>query len=235
MTESTGEFLVGYARVSTHEQSLEMQLQELEKAGVPRERVYTDVMSGGQMNRPGLRLMISHIRRGDVVVVWKLDRLGRSLRGVLDAVEELEKRGIRIRSITEPFDTTTPMGKMMMQIMLALAEMERNLIAERTRAGIKAYQERGGRMGPKHHVLHYPKRLKHFRMLYDSGRLEKMSAQQIIDELNAIDPKAPKIKRPQSFYNWRRTNYEGFDLTPDVPLAKCKPETGNDGKSGGND
>lgn len=133
--------LIGYMRVSTADQTTALQEDALQKAGC--ERVYRDVISGATDQRPGLSLLLEVARPGDTLVVWKLDRLGRSLRNLIDTVLDLEKRGINFRSTTENFDTSTPGGKFIFYLFGALAEMERDIIRQRTRAGLDAARARG--------------------------------------------------------------------------------------------
>ena len=123
---------IGYARVSTRDQNLEMQLDALNKAGC--KRVFTDKLSGAQVERPGLKEALSHLREADTLVVWKLDRLGRSVKGLVDLVNELETQKVHFQSITDGVDTKTPAGRFFFHVMASLAEMERELILERTRA-----------------------------------------------------------------------------------------------------
>lgn len=133
--------LFGYARVSTADQNLDLQRDALTKAGC--EKNFTDVASGALSDRQGLQEAIEHVRPGDVLVVWRLDRLGRSLQHLLEVVGSLHERGVGFRSLSEALDTTTSGGKLVFQIFGALAEFERNLISERTQAGLKAARARG--------------------------------------------------------------------------------------------
>lgn len=133
--------LVGYARVSTQEQDPALQLDALAKAGC--EKVYTEKASGAQRDRPQLNAALSYMRDEDILVVWKLDRLARSLRQLIDTVEMLEAHGIGFCSLTEAIDTTSPGGKLIFHIFAALAEFERDIIRERTRAGLASARERG--------------------------------------------------------------------------------------------
>lgn len=133
--------LIGYARVSTQDQSLDLQLDALERAGC--DKVFSDIASGAKAGRPNLELALSHARQGDTLVVWKLDRLGRSLRHLIDTIQALSDRGIGFRSLQESIDTTTPGGKLVFHVFGALAEFERDLIRERTNAGLKAARARG--------------------------------------------------------------------------------------------
>lgn len=138
---------IGYARVSTLEQNPELQLDALNKAGC--EKIYTDQVSGVKADRPGLRDALAYTRKGDCLVVWRLDRLGRSLKHLIQTVEDLESRGVGFASLQEGFDTTTSGGKLIFQIFGALAEFERNLIRERTKAGLAAARARGRLGGRK--------------------------------------------------------------------------------------
>src|ERR1700736_1608001 len=133
--------LIGYARVSTADQNLDLQRDALKKAG--SKRVFSDQMSGARADRPGLAEALSHARQGDALVVWRLDRLGRSLPNLIEVVAELERRGVGFKSLTESIDTTTTGGKLIFHIFGALAEFERNLIRERTNAGLAAARARG--------------------------------------------------------------------------------------------
>jgi DNA invertase Pin-like site-specific DNA recombinase len=135
---------IGYARVSTHEQNLEMQLEALKKTGC--KRIFTDKLSGTQVERPGLKEALSQLRQADTLVVWKLDRLGRSVKGLVDLVNELETQKVHFQSITDGIDTKTPAGRFFFHVMASLAQMERELIMERTRAGLQAAR-RQGRVG----------------------------------------------------------------------------------------
>lgn len=139
--------LVGYARVSTAEQSLQMQIDALVEAGVHRDHIHTETASGVASRRPALALALKDCRRGDTLVVWKLDRLGRSMLDLLNRINELEARGVGLRSLTGSIDTTTPAGRLMLHVLGALAEFERDLIRERSRAGLLAHIARGGRVG----------------------------------------------------------------------------------------
>jgi len=137
--------LVGYARVSTQDQNLELQLDALNSAGC--EKVYQDKASGAKTDRPGLDDLLAFIRDGDTLVVWRLDRLGRTLRHLIETVADLEERGIGFRSLQESIDTTTSSGKLIFHVFSALAEFERTLIRERTQAGLTAARARGRKGG----------------------------------------------------------------------------------------
>jgi DNA invertase Pin-like site-specific DNA recombinase len=136
-----GQMLIGYARVSTEEQSLDLQLDALKAAGC--RRVFTDKVSTTKADHPGLAEAVSHLRDRDVLVIWKLDRLGRTVKGLVDFVADLYERRIQFRSLTDGIDTTTPAGRFFFHVMASLAQMERELLAERTRAGLAAARRRG--------------------------------------------------------------------------------------------
>src|ERR671938_690727 len=140
--------LIGYARVSTQDQTLNLQLDRLKAAGC--EKIFTDHISGTKAERPGLTDALSHLRPGDTLVVWRLDRLGRSLPHLIETVNGLQERGIGFKSLTESIDTTTSGGKLIFHIFGALAEFEREIIRERTKAGLQSARARGKAGGPKH-------------------------------------------------------------------------------------
>ncbi|HAT3881873.1 TPA: recombinase family protein [Legionella pneumophila] len=133
--------LIGYARVSTDDQNLHLQHDELKKAGC--EKFFDDKITGSKIERPGLDAAIDYAREGDVIIVWRLDRLSRSLKDLIQVVSDLESKGIGLKSIHESIDTTSSSGKLIFHIFGALAEFERNLIRERTHAGLKAARARG--------------------------------------------------------------------------------------------
>jgi DNA invertase Pin-like site-specific DNA recombinase len=133
--------LVGYARVSTQDQKPALQRDALTAAGC--EKLFEETASGAQRDRPQLQAAIDYMREGDTLVVWKLDRLARSMKQLIETVEGLDARGIGFRSLTEAIDTTTPGGKLVFHIFGALAEFERSIIRERTNAGLKAARDRG--------------------------------------------------------------------------------------------
>jgi DNA invertase Pin-like site-specific DNA recombinase len=137
--------LIGYARVSTQEQTLNLQQDALKKAGCSK--IFTDIASGAKTERIGLEEALEYVRKGDTLVVWRLDRLGRSLPHLITTMTSLEERGIGFKSLTENIDTTTSGGKLIFHIFGALAEFERNLIRERTQAGLTAARARGKKGG----------------------------------------------------------------------------------------
>lgn len=157
--------LIGYARVSTPEQDLAPQLVALSEAGC--EKVFSDKASGAKANRAGLADALSHARPGDVLVVWKLDRLGRTMKGLVDLAAELAERKIGLRSLTDGIDTAGTAGKLVFHIMAAMAEMERDLVRERTTAAL-IIAKRAGRIGGRKTVM-TPKRLDAARRLLATG------------------------------------------------------------------
>lgn len=133
--------LIGYARVSTQDQDPELQVDALKKAGC--EKIFVEKASGAKRERPELQAAIDYARDQDTIVVWKLDRLARSLKQLIETVEGLEDRGIGFKSLTETIDTTSPGGRLVFTIFAGLAEFERSIIKERTRAGLEAARSRG--------------------------------------------------------------------------------------------
>src|SRR5664280_1951462 len=159
-----GQTLIGYARVSTEDQNASLQEDALKTAGCVR--VFTDHASGSKPSRPELDRMLDQLRSGDVVVVWRLDRLGRSLKNLIALVDDLAGLGVGVKSVSESIDTTTANGRLFFSIMGALAEFERDLIRERTNAGLAAARARG-RVGGRPSVMN-TKKVTTARKLYDS-------------------------------------------------------------------
>lgn len=182
---------IGYARVSTDLQSLELQNQALQKADC--EKTFTDKMSGSRSDRPGLQEAMSHLREGDTLVVWKLDRLGRSVKALVDLVNELEARKVHFASITDQIDTSTTAGRFFFHVMASLAQMERELIVERTQAGLKAARTLG-RVGGRKRKMDAGK-VEAAKRLLSSGTLAKDVAKSLgvsIPTLYRWVPAAPK-------------------------------------------
>jgi len=139
--------LIGYARVSTEDQKLDLQRDALARAGC--DRTFEDRASGARADRPGLADALSHLRRGDTLVVWRLDRLGRTTHQLVGLLEQFERAGVRLLSLQDGIDPSSVMGKAMLQIGAVFAEMERNLLRERTKAGLAAARARGRLGGRK--------------------------------------------------------------------------------------
>jgi DNA invertase Pin-like site-specific DNA recombinase len=133
--------LIGYMRISTQDQKLDLQREALKQAGC--QKFYEDQVSGLKAERPGLQKALEQLREGDTFVVWKLDRLGRNVKNLIEFVANLEKDKVNFRSLTDQIDTSTPMGTFFFHMMASLAQMERELIVERTRAGLAAARQRG--------------------------------------------------------------------------------------------
>lgn len=191
-----------------------MQREALERAGVAAGDIFSDKMSGAKVKRPGLENAIKACWPGDILVVWKLDRLGRSLIGTLDTMKTLNEREIDFRSITEQFDTSTPAGKALMQLSMVFAELERNLISERTKAGIASRKARGLIKPRWHGIRDVPARLKKFHELDAKGKIADvedggMTMTEIVNTLNAAGPKNVKPFSMQSYNQWRKNGFNG--------------------------
>lgn len=139
--------LIGYARVSTEDQNLDLQRDALLKAGVEKDRIYEEHISGAKAKRPELMACLRSLREGDVLAVWKLDRLGRSLPDLIRIITDLSDRKIGFKSLTEQIDTTTAGGRLIFHVFGAVAQFERDLVSERTKAGLAAARARGKRGG----------------------------------------------------------------------------------------
>jgi DNA invertase Pin-like site-specific DNA recombinase len=165
----------GYARVSTDDQSTALQLAALTRAGCRTKTIFKDEgISGATTNRPGLLRCLKTLKDGDTLIVWKLDRLGRSLRDLKAMLYDLRERGVKFQSVTEQIDTETPTGRAMWQMIGVLAELERSLISERTRAGVKAAQHRGVKFGRKPKLSR--EQIGHARKLISEGEAPKSVA-----------------------------------------------------------
>lgn len=153
---------IGYARVSTHDQNLDLQKDALTQRGCVK--IFEDAISGVKDERPGLNEAISYMREGDALVVWKLDRLGRTLKGLIQFITRLHERGINFISLQENIDTTTSTGKLIFHIFGALSEFERDIIIERTKAGLNAARARGRVGGRKKKLT--PEKVRQVQQLY---------------------------------------------------------------------
>ncbi len=165
--------LLAYARVSTQDQTLNLQLDALRAAGVDPARIYQDTASGAKAstNRPGLAAALDHLRPGDTLAVWRLDRLGRTLKQLIELINDLNNKDVGFKSLTENIDTTTSGGKLIFHIFGALAEFEREVIRERTNAGLQAARARG-RKGGRPKAITDQKKLTQMFALYDSKETE---------------------------------------------------------------
>lgn len=177
---------IGYARVSTHDQNLGLQEDSLKSAEC--KEIFQDIASGAKTERPGLEEALAYLREGDTLVVWKLDRLGRSIQHLIQTIKSLNKRKIGFKSLQENIDTTTSGGKLIFHIFSALAEFERDLIGERTKAGLKAARTRG-RLGGRPPLLDN-RQITRMIEMYDEGK-------NTVAEICKIY----SISRP-SFYNY---------------------------------
>lgn len=168
---------IGYARVSTSDQSLDQQIEALEAEGC--QSIYTDTSSGVSKKRSGLDEALKALRADDILVVWKLDRLGRSLSHLVKTIDEISQRDVKFKSLHDPIDTTTPSGKMVFGIFASLAQFELELIRERTQAGLEAAKKRG-RIGGRKPILN-KSQIKTLKSLKEAG---KHSVTEICDQLN---------------------------------------------------
>ena len=164
--------LIGYIRVSTNDQNTDLQRNALQSANC--ELIFEDRISGKKSDRPGLKKALRCLQEGDTLVVWKLDRLGRSMRHLVMLTEELREKGINFRSLTDSIDTSTPMGRFFFHVMGALAEMERELIVERTRAGLAAAREKG-RIGGRRRIMTEEVTERARRMLRNGATLHQVA------------------------------------------------------------
>jgi DNA invertase Pin-like site-specific DNA recombinase len=196
--------LIGYARISTTDQNLDLQIDALEKAGC--DKIFRDTVGGANAERPGLAQAMTFMREGDVFVVWKLDRLGRSLRDLIDIISALRQRGIGFRVMQESIDTTTPAGELIFHIFGALAEFERALIRQRTQAGLQAARARG-RKGGRPKKLNPKQEAQVVKMLADAaipiGDIEALFPQvsrttlyRIAKRANLDNPTTPEVSSP---------------------------------------
>lgn len=168
--------LIGYARVSTQDQHLDLQLKSLTEVGC--EKIFQDKVSGKKLEKTGLIEAISHLRKGDTLVVWKLDRLGRSVKQLVALIDQLNKQEIQFKSITDSIDTSTPSGRFFFHVMASLAEMERELMIERTKAGLAIAKQQGRTGGRKPKMT--PSKIASAKKLLSSG----IPAKEVAKNLN---------------------------------------------------
>jgi DNA invertase Pin-like site-specific DNA recombinase len=186
--------LLGYARVSTSDQSTDFQHDLLHAAGCAK--IFTDTISGTVAERPGLTQVKEHLREGDTLVIWRLDRLGRSLRDLITWVKYLDEHGIALKSLNENIDTSTPTGRLVFHIFGAISEFERDLIAERTRNGLSAARVRG-RLGGRPKTLNKDKRQLAIRLHQE----KKHSVEKICEMMGISKPTLYKYIRSEQIAN----------------------------------
>lgn len=183
----------GYARVSTINQSLELQSDALTKAGC--DRIYHDTVSGAKEHRPGLDRMIEQLRESDTVVVWKLDRLGRSMQNLVELMTMFDRMGVQFQSLTENIDTTTPGGVLIFNMFASLAQFERDLIRERTNAGLKAARARGRKGGRPARLT--AEQVKEVRRKYDGSTMTVDEIAKLMDVGRTTIYRALEKTKPQ--------------------------------------
>ncbi len=205
MSTATG-MTIGYARVSTDDQDEALQRDALEKAGC--ERLFVDTASGTLGSRPALDAMLERLRPGDTVVVWRLDRLGRSLRHLISLVGDLEARGVQLRSLTEQLDTSTPAGRLVFHVFASMAEFERDLIRQRTMAGPQAARE-CGRPGGRPTVM-TPEKLRAAKALLEAGESVSDAARAVgVSQATLYRARACHVEtRPRETASARRASLE---------------------------
>lgn len=205
--------LYGYARVSTVDQDLTLQIDALTAAGVPKSHIFKEEKSGRTMKRAQLQDLITrYLRPGDALVVWRLDRLGRTASGLLALVEELTKNDIKFISLQEGIDARTPAGKLMLTMLAAMAQFESDVNSERTKAGMAASRARGGKAGRDHYILSRPAKLLPFTKLWIEGRIPDgdIGARRFIKMMNEFDSKGPQYKSPGAYTNWKVQGFPGL-------------------------
>ena len=170
-------YKVGYARVSTDDQDLALQLEAFRREGIEENRIWTDKSSGRKFDRSGLEQVFAFLDPGDTLVVWRLDRLGRSIKELIDRLEMLQKRGVQFKSLTENIDMSTASGRFVIHVMAAMAEFESQLISERTKAGLAVKIAGGYRPGPEPKLK--PHMAKWAQQLRDKGH----TAPQIVEKI----------------------------------------------------
>ncbi len=178
---------IGYARVSTPDQKLRMQTDALKKDGC--KKIFKEKASGAKSDRPEFLKMLEHVRKGDTVVVWKMDRLSRSMKDLLNTINIFEEKGIGFKSLNDPVDTTTPQGKLIFNIFSSLAEFEREIISERTKSGLAAARARG-RLGgrPKGLSKEAKNKAEFAAMLYQKRGKEELSVSDICERVGCSKP-----------------------------------------------
>ena len=189
---------IGYARISTKEQKLDLQLDALKKEGC--EKIFSDIISGAKKDRPNLDKMLEQLKVGDMVIVYKLDRLGRSLSHLVNLMNLFMEKGVNFHSISDNIDTNSPQGKLMFNIMASMAEFERDLIRERTKAGLEAARSRGKKGGRPKGLSKEAKNIAYAAKALYTER--KLSVQEIADQLGICKATLYKYLR----YNSRNSS-----------------------------
>lgn len=193
-TRSPKGVLIGYARVSTPEQSVDMQIEALERFGVDRGSIYSEALSATKAHRPQLQKAFRALRAGDTLVVWKLDRVARSLQNLLDIITRLEKKGAMFESLTDGIETKTPGGRFVLHVIGAFAQLERDLIAERTRAGIERAKRKGVKFGAEE-KLKEADMPKVYKMVYQQGARRKDVAKEFGVSVQTISRRLKKYEK----------------------------------------
>lgn len=183
---------IGYARISTDDQDLSLQMSALEQSLC--EKIFTDKVSGSQSDRPGLKSAFSHLRAGDTLIVWKLDRLGRGVKSLIELITNLESQKIHFQSLTEQIDTSTPAGRFFFHVMASLAQMERELIIERTQAGLAAARQKGRIGGRKRSMT--DSKIEAAKKLFKAGALPKDIARDLGVSVPTLYRWLPASSRP---------------------------------------
>ncbi len=208
--------LVGYGRVSTLDQNPQMQTDALIKYGVSPGAIHIEKASGKNMDRPVLSRLIKTMPPDTAIVVWRLDRLGRTMIGLCETVKVFEDRGIDLVVIKENIDTTTATGRLMFHVSAAFAEFERNVIAERTAEGMKRKMETGWKPGRPSIIQGSEKMIKEFQALYDSGEYDRLKNREVYAALQAADPSKKFALR--TYLLWKSKGFPGAVLEKEPPL-----------------
>ena len=188
-----------------------MQISALTRYGVDQANIFVERASGGTMDRPVWTDLLARMHEGDTLVLYRLDRLGRTLMGVLATVDQMLNRGLSIKTVEGEVDTSSAMGRAFFQIGMVFAEFERSLISERTKAGMAARQEQGIKFGRPHLIRDNARRIVAARALNDAGTLNDLTARQLQRFLNEADPSAKQIGHVNTVRIWRRDGYPGLE------------------------
>ena len=208
---------IGYARVSTKDQRFDAQVAQLIKAGVRDDHIYREHASGAKMTRQALSRALRAIRPGDTLVVTKLDRLARSLKGLIEISEYLDKEGANLRVLDGAIDTTTPGGRLVFHVLGSIAEFERALTSERTKIVMKHKMDNEDWVpGPDGAIGGSPLKIKKWLELEADGKVvregrDPMKARLVVDILNAADPDGKQIGHPNTYRQWKKKGFRGLD------------------------